>query len=242
MAAPTLQIGVTYTGTDEKHHNYVQWLQGNEAIKVHLLSPSITQPASLIQLDGIVLSGGIDIHPRFYGNTHLTFPFAPKHFNEERDLFEMDIFRNSQQLALPVLAVCRGLQLVNCLLGGTLLQDIGMVANAIHRHGQNDKAHGINLVSGTLLQSLTGLERTVVNSAHHQGIDQLAPGLRINCRSDDGLVEGAEWADPTGKAFFIGVQWHPERMYQLHLADSPVSKNLRDQFINEAGKKNGISI
>ncbi len=231
-----IKIGVTYTGTEEKHGNYEHWLRGNENIEIIILSPVNTEPKSIKNLDGIVLSGGLDMHPNYYQSDKTDYPNAPVNFNEIRDKFEVAVFKICHQNDIPLLAICRGMQLVNCVLGGTLTQDIGLVANAIHRYEINDKAHGINIVAGTLLNEITGVERSVTNSAHHQSIKILGKGLSINCTSDDGIIEGVEWVDQESNPFFIGVQWHPERMYKFHLGKSPVTKNIRDRFIMEIKK------
>ncbi|MCW3090907.1 MAG: hypothetical protein JWP81_1976 [Ferruginibacter sp.] len=233
MIARKIKIGITFTGTDEKHSNYLRWLKGNEPIDIVTLSPLATNLDSIANLDGIVLSGGIDMHPKYYHCNITRYPNAPDRFNEKRDAFEVAIFRLSQENHLPVLGVCRGMQLANCVLGGTLTQDIGPEGNVIHRYEHNDKAHGVNILPGTLMKAITGIERSVVNSAHHQCIEILADGLTTNCISDDGIIEGVEWADPQNKPFFLGVQWHPERMFKLNLGDSPVTKNIRDRFIRE---------
>lgn len=238
MYQPVIKIGVTYTGTDEKHSNYVQWLKGSEHMEIITLSPLHTELESIKHFDGIVLSGGIDMHPKYYHSDSINYPNAPEHFHENRDEFEMIVFEISQQYHIPLLGVCRGMQLVNCILGGTLIQDIGPEANAIHRYEHNDKAHGINIVPDTLLNEITGVERSVTNSAHHQSIFTLGKGLVSNCIADDGIIEGVEWTEKENKPFFMGVQWHPERMYKFHLMESPVSKNIRNRFIAEI--KNAI--
>ena len=232
-----IKIGVTYTGTDEKHSNYVQWLKGNEHIEIITLSPLHTELDGIQNFDGIVLSGGIDTHPKFYNSGITNYPNAPQHFNEKRDEFEIAVFEISQKSDIPLLAICRGMQLVNCIMGGNLKQDIGTVANAIHRFEQYDKAHAINIVPGSLLNEITGIDRTVINSAHHQAVDIVGKGLVINCSADDDTVEGIEWEDKKNKSFFLGVQWHPERMYKFHLNESPAAKSIRDTFINAIKKK-----
>ncbi|MBC7887008.1 MAG: gamma-glutamyl-gamma-aminobutyrate hydrolase family protein [Ferruginibacter sp.] len=228
-----IKIGVTYTGTDEKHGNYVQWLKGKDPVEIIALSPAHSDLESITSFDGIVLSGGIDMHPKYYQSSITAYPNAPEHFNEKRDEFEAAVFEISRQNNIPLLGVCRGMQLVNCMLGGTLEQDIGLVANAIHRFEKNDKAHGIHIVPGTLLNEISGLERSVVNSAHHQAIKTLGKGLTVNCKADDGIIEGVEFTENENGAFFLGIQWHPERMYKLQLSESPVAKNIRDRFITE---------
>lgn len=233
MKERVIKIGVTYTGTDEKHSNYVKWLKGSDSITISTLSPGRTDMETVRHLDGIVLSGGIDMHPKYYQSSITNYPNNPGKFHELRDEFEMEIYRISHENNIPVLGVCRGMQLINCILGGTLRQDNGITANAIHQYEHNDKAHGINIVANTLLSQVAGVKRSVVNSAHHQSIDLIGKGLVINCTSDDGIIEGLEWADKAGKPFFMAVQWHPERMYKLNLGESPLTKNIRDRFVEE---------
>lgn len=236
MIETIIKIGITCTGTDVKHNNYVNWLKVNKLIEITRLSLSEDNLEEVNNLDGIVMSGGLDMHPKFYQSEITDYPNAPTNFDEKRDEFEMAVFELSQIKSIPVLCICRGMQLVNCSLGGTLRQDIGPISNGIHQFEENDKAHGIDIVPDTLLQEITGFDRGVVNSAHHQSIDQLGIGLAINCTADDGIIEGIEWYNPENKSFFLGVQWHPERMFKLHLQDSPLTKNLRDRFINEIKK------
>jgi putative glutamine amidotransferase len=236
MIETLLKIGVTFTGTDEKHNNYVKWLQVNELVEITRLSLLDNNLDMVNELDGIVLSGGLDMHPKYYHSDIINYPNAPEKFDENRDEFEIAVFELSQRKRIPVLCVCRGMQLVNCILGGTLTQDIGPAANGIHQYQHNDKAHGINILPGTLLNEITGLQRTVTNSAHHQSINKLGKGLVVNCTSDDGIIEGIEWECQDDQSFLLGVQWHPERMFKFHLEESPVSKNIRDWFINEIKK------
>ena len=236
MKEDLIKIGVTFTGTDKKHSNYVNWLKGYDNIEIITLSYEVTELESIKDLDGIVLSGGVDMHPKFYNNRATDYPNNPINFEEKRDEFELEVFKISQQKAIPLLGVCRGMQLVNCALGGTLNQDNGVVANAIHRFENNDKAHGINILSGTLLQEIVGVNRSITNSAHHQSINKLGDGLAINCMADDEIIEGIEWQQKEGKSFFLAVQWHPERMYKFNLQASPVTKNIRNHFINAIKK------
>ena len=235
MTERTIKIGVTHTGTEEKHSNYVKWLKGEENIEVRALSPGPTKLDSIQSFDGIVLSGGIDMHPKYYQSSQLRYPNAPEFFHEQRDAFELDVFNITRKKNIPLLGVCRGMQLINCALGGTMVQDIGE-ANMIHRFEQNDKAHGINLIPGSLLNEIANQDRGVVNSAHHQAIKTLGNGLTVNCESDDGIIEGLEWKQKENCPFFLGVQWHPERMFKLGLAQSPFSKNIRDVFITAIKK------
>jgi putative glutamine amidotransferase len=234
---PAIKIGLTYTGTEEKHNNYVNWLRVNEHITIIRLSAEDNNLEAAKEMDGIVLSGGLDIHPRYYNNEVSDYVNAPECFNEQRDEFEKAVFEISQQFHIPVLGVCRGMQLVNCLLGGSLTQDIGDASNTIHRFEEIDKVHGVNLLPGTLLQEIISEEKTATNSAHHQSIYKTGEGLKINAVSDDEIVEGIEWAEPAGKPFFLGVQWHPERMFKSGLGQSPATINIRTRFLSECTMK-----
>ncbi len=234
----TIKIGLTYTGSEHKHINYVNWLKNDDpAIEIVKLSAADNNLELTQALDGIVISGGVDIHPKEYGSTMLNYANAPAAFDEARDQFEKAVYAISQQHNIPLLGVCRGMQLVNCILGGTLIHDLGDALNATHRFDEKDQLHEIHIEPGTLLYHITGKENELANSAHHQCIDRLGNELTINCTSGCGIIEGVEWSGNTRKSFFLGVQWHPERMYQHGLAESPLSQNIRDKFL-EAVKIN----
>jgi putative glutamine amidotransferase len=123
-----------------------------------------------------------------------------------------------------------------------MVQDGGEPGNSIHRsfkddnERQFDRAHAVRIVEDSLLGQVAGIKRGVVNSAHHQALGKLAEGLLANCYSDDGLVEGIEWADKKDKSFLLAVQWHPERMVDMYLHNSPLASNIRNHFIQEIKK------
>jgi len=236
---PTIKIGLTYTGSDEKHNYYADWLKGNDNIEITMLSEEAHNLHEVKVMDAVVLSGGVDAHPSSYGSNIIDYPNAPLLFNEKRDLFETAVFQLSQEQKIPALCICRGMQLVNCILGGDMTQDIGPDANDIHRNEGIDKKHNIAVLPGTLLSSITEVEKDAVNTAHHQCVNQLGSGLKVNAFSEDGIIEGVEWADKTNKPFFLGVQWHPERMFKLGMQSSPLSKSIREYFINEIKKSKG---
>jgi len=231
-----IRIGLTYTGTEEKHHNYVNWLKGDDPIEIIRLSAADNNLDKLAELDAVVLSGGVDTHPKNYGCAVTDYPNAPAKFQEDRDEFEIAVFQKSQELQLPVLAICRGMQLINCVLGGDLVQDIGPEANELHRSDTTDEKHEVIILPGTLLADIAQVAKDEANSAHHQCVHLLGKGLQINALSADGITEGYEWEEKYGKPFLLGVQWHPERMYKLGLAASPLSKNIREYFIDAVTK------
>lgn len=225
-----IRIGLTYTGSEAKHNNYVDWLKGNDNIEIIKLSAEDNNLELVKHVDALVLSGGIDTHPRYYGSDVLDYPNAPAIFNEARDEFEIAVFKLGQEKEIPTLCICRGMQLVNCLLGGDLIQDMGE-ANDLHRSSEADEKHDVIVLPNTLLSSIVHTRRDNANSAHHQCVDTLGDGLMVNAISEDGVVEGFEWQVKEHKPFLLGVQWHPERMYKLNIQDSTLSKNIREYFI-----------
>lgn len=231
-----IKIGLTYTGSDEKHEYYVNWLKGNDDIEIIRLSAEDDNLHLLKEVDAIVLSGGVDAHPQSYGSDNTSYPNAPAAFHKARDEFETAAFLLTQKLHIPVLGVCRGMQLINCVLGGDLIQDIGEEANDNHRNQGEDKMHPVLILPNTLLGEITGLQQDTANSAHHQCVHQLGAGLMVNAQSTDGIIEGIEWADKSEKPFMLGIQWHPERMFKLNLQAATLSKNIREYFIKQVQK------
>jgi putative glutamine amidotransferase len=229
-----MKIGLTYTGTGWKHENYVRWLQDGQEIEVIKLGH---EDGEFPDCDGLVLSGGVDIHPEFYGGALEYREY--RGWNRERDKFEVEVLKKAWGRGLPVLGVCRGLQLINVVKGGTLVQDLGILGDEVHQNEPEDKLHGVVLEGDGLLKGIVGKGEGIVNSAHHQAIGMLGEGLRINCRAEDGTIEGIEWARPAGRSFLLAVQWHPERMYVHGLPEASFYRAIRDKFINEIKKNHG---
>jgi putative glutamine amidotransferase len=228
-----MKIGLTYTGYGEKHQNYVRWLKGNDP-GISVIKLSVDGDANdITQCDALVLSGGIDIHPEMYGGQS-AYIKRPAAWKKDRDDFERSVFEFALKHDMPVLGVCRGLQLINVVLHGTLIQDLGEKGDERHEAINNkDKQHPVQVIGDTLLRDIAGGTIGEVNSAHHQAIDKLGHGLRINSRAEDGTIEGIEWADPAGKPFLLAVQWHPERMADR---ENPLTANVRQAFLRGIGK------
>jgi len=232
-----MKIALTYTGSDEKHNHYVRWLKVSEDIEVIKASAVDNNLHAIADCDALVLAGGRDIHPMFYKNQNTDYPHATGDFDEERDEFEIATFQLAEEKNIPVLGICRGMQLINCILNGTLKQDLGEALNKIHRaEAINDKTHGLNIEANSILNEITKAEHNVVNSAHHQAIDKLGEGLKVNCTADDGTIEGLEWAEPSNKPLLLCIQWHPERMFKFQLENAPLSGGIRNKFIEEIKK------
>ena len=231
-----MRIGLTYTGSDVKHDNYVRWIQdGDASVEVVRIEAGGADPG---ELDGLVLSGGVDIAPEFYSGDNV-YEHAPMSWERSRDLFEMEVLDRAIREGRPVLGVCRGLQLINVVLGGSLVQDLGEQGDATHEGVAGvDKQHEVIVDRGSLLGSVVGLGDGLVNSAHHQSIDRLGAGLRVSCTAADGTIEGIEWSDPADRGFLLAVQWHPERMYVNGFGDAGLFKAIRDSFIKAIKQKN----
>ncbi len=229
-----LTIGVT--GTEARYSNYPIWIKGSDAdIEIIQLVPA--NVGDLEKCDGIVLSGGIDTHPTFYKNERINYPLAPKEFNVLRDEFELSVFKYSLEKNIPVLAICRGMQLVNVALGGDLIQDIEESGKENHRrHGDMDGMHEITVVKNSLLHEITGCESGIINSAHHQALGKIANDLKVTAFSIDGIAEAVEWENKEGKPFLLCVQWHPERLAQEQ-KDNPFTCNIRKQFLITVNQK-----
>jgi len=173
-----------------------------------------TAPALLARCDGLVLPGGADVDPRRYGQepdprcSVVTVP--------EIDEAETAALRWAIEEDLPVLAICRGLQLANVALGGTLWQDLlaeGATTRSHQAQSRTELAHGLRIDPTSRLAAITGVDNVLVNTLHHQGLRELAAGLRPVGWSDDNLVEAAELERET---LFLGLQCHPEELAPEH--------------------------
>ncbi|MFA6457335.1 MAG: gamma-glutamyl-gamma-aminobutyrate hydrolase family protein [Bacteroidota bacterium] len=226
-------IFIGITETEALYDNYPVWIKGNDRT-IEILKLTSKNFDEIDKCSGIVLSGGIDIHPKLYGNKKLNYPNAPETFNEERDEFEIKVFHTSQKIGLPLLAICRGMQLVNACLGGTLLQDLEESNKSNHRKQHAiDSIHGITIERNSFLFSICNTTTETINSAHHQGIDLLAPGLRVSAWSSDGVAEVLERIDAHNHPFFLGVQGHPERFGKIQ-PNNILINTIRLQFIEAA--------
>ena len=229
-----MKIGLTRTENPEKHQYYIDWLKGNEDMEIVTLSANDNNLDEINSCDALVLSGGTDIDPVFYGGL-LHYPKAPEHWNRDRDVFELSLLQSALKQSKPMLGICRGMQLINVAFHGTLVQNLGVELNKIHE-GNPDKLHTVYIEDGSLLHEIAGAEKTEVNSAHHQSVDRPGEELVITAHSEEVVSESVEWKDPSGKPFLLAVQWHPERMFRFQLENSPLSKMIRERFITEIKK------
>lgn len=175
--------------------------------------------------DGLLLPGGGDMDPKFYGQERIPACGEP---NLLRDAAEPLLLRAFLATDKPVLGICRGIQVMNAVLGGDLYQDIKPLEHLPH-NGHWAKVHTVTVRRGTLLSRILGQDTVLVNSQHHQAVDRVAPGFTLAALSEDGIVEAIEKPDA---GFCLGVQWHPE---WLSDAD-PAMQGLFDAFVNACSK------
>ncbi|MEO7458142.1 MAG: gamma-glutamyl-gamma-aminobutyrate hydrolase family protein [Gemmatimonadaceae bacterium] len=167
--------------------------------------------AMLEGMDGLLLTGGEDIDPAHFGaerHPRLGDVHAP------RDAFEIALVRAAQRRRLPTLAICRGIQVANVALGGTLIQDIPSERPGAAAHDgdwpRSARVHEVSVTHGSMLAGALGAETLTVNSFHHQALDRVADGLTVVARAPDGIIEGAEWRRDDW--WLVAAQWHPEEL------------------------------
>lgn len=227
-----ITIGISKGSGSPKYGNYARWIVGDDPDVSVIDLAMVDDPAAAMEkVDGLLLTGGSDVDPRRYARPD----YAEKCFDvdEERDTREFLMLEVAEARDVPVLAVCRGLQIVNVFRGGSLIPHLpdrlgGSEAHA--KDGELDREHAIEVNPGTLLYKATRELSGTVNSAHHQAIDALGVGLVVSGRSSDGVIEAIEWGNPEGKQYLLGVQWHPERMND---PASPFAAGVREQFLFE---------
>jgi len=214
---PRIAITLELSAKGEKRVNYLDLAYAQaveEAGGMPLFFPSLPSPdffeQALTLIDGLVLTGGADIHPSFYGE-EITAPISLS--PDQRTEFDIQFFRAALKTGKAILAICHGMQIMNVALGGSLYQDLDTQrpGSLLHRQGEGKppSIHRVRVEPESRLTDLLGDMREFdVCSSHHQAIKVLGNGLKVNARSPDGLVEGIELPNYPR---VIGIQWHPEK-------------------------------
>lgn len=193
---------------------YLRALEGAGLIPLVVapLADPQTAVGLLDQVAGLVLTGGEDVDPAHYGA--VPHP-ALGTVHPERDATELALVQAARERDLPTLAICRGIQLLNVALGGTLVQDLPSQRPGALSHDPGDdrarRSHAVDVVEGSALAAALGATRIDANSFHHQAVEQVGAELRVTARAPDGVIEGVE-TDPDSPWSAIGVQWHPEEL------------------------------
>jgi putative glutamine amidotransferase len=197
-----MRAGVTYRfGNEVARYESALREVGIEPVRI---SPD--DPRSLDLLDGLLLTGGADVNPALYGDQRHPKTEDP---DDPLDELEMGLLRDALSAGLPVLAICRGMQLFNVFHGGTLIQHLDS-------HDSPDALHSIQIVPNSWLAAIIGEGEHAINSRHHQAVARVGDDLIVSARSSDGVIEALE---RPGKAFAVAVQWHPEDRILVSDAD-----------------------
>jgi putative glutamine amidotransferase len=214
---------------------YVRVLTSAGAVPwiVPLLDDEATLRDIYDYVDGVFLPGGVDVDPASYGEARAP---GSGRVDAERDRTELTLVRWAAAERKPVLGVCRGAQVINVAFGGTLYQDVAVQREGAIKHDyfptggrytRDQLVHDVRVVEGTQLAAALGVPQLAVNSMHHQGIRDLAPGLVVSALAPDGLIEGVE---ASNGQYLIGVQWHPESLVDA----DPRMRRLFATFIEAA--------
>ncbi|MFZ4619517.1 MAG: gamma-glutamyl-gamma-aminobutyrate hydrolase family protein [Bacteroidota bacterium] len=229
-----MKIAVTDTGRPVKQKLYVDWLQSFDA-NAQLVNVSYTsEEHDLSEFDGLVLTGGEDVDPLLSKASPVELVEA---IDRQRDDLEFHLLDQAIKLKMPILGICRGLQVTNVFLGGTLIADLPNAGYRPHTAAKDEPVmhHTVRVNEDSILNTVTGRKNGQINSYHHQAVLESAPDLLVTGQSEDGVVEALEWKERAGKSPMLLVQWHPERMTDR---SNPFTTAVGSFFFTEAKKFN----
>ena len=240
MSRPIIGVTCDYDidkQTSQLHRGYYDAIV--EAGGLPVLIPNIQEKyiaEILAPLHGILLTGGQDVDPEYFGEPPIP---GLGSINPFRDSLEIHLCRQAMEQDIPVLGICRGIQLMNIAMGGTIYQDLNSqwTFGQLQKHSQLApdwySSHEVELEENSKLAQIIGVQRLRTNSFHHQAVKEPAPCFEITARCGDGVVEGIE---SKSHSFAVGVQWHPEKMWQkddkmltLFKGLVTVARNRRDK-------------
>jgi putative glutamine amidotransferase len=237
-----VRIALTLDRDDDPETNdYVRSLvaAGVPRSAIEVVTP-LTETRLEGGFDALLLGGGVDVDPSRYGTDVL--PDGNVEVDAERDALDFALLEEALRARRPVLGICRGLQVINVALGGTLVQDLPSErpSPVIHQNPDSPpektkRDHTVSVAAGTRLAAIAGAGELAVNSRHHQAIARVAPGLAVSATAEDGVPEAVESSDPRrGGGWLMAVQWHPE-----NLAGDPAAAGLFAEFVRAARNGSG---
>ncbi len=241
IAHPELAgVGLQSKTLQVLEQSVAQWTASRDTLV--LMVPSVLQDGALLRssirvrdyadfLDGLVLQGGADVSPRAYGEE----PLRPEWSGDPvRDAYELELVHEFMEAGKPILGICRGMQLVNVALGGSLYQDVPthVPSDICHQSAEYElNGHEVSFTpGGQMAQWFGGISGGRVASIHHQAVNRLGKGMVVEATSADGVIEAIRW---TGRSFVCGVQWHPE-FHHVAGPDMLECTPLLDAFLHAA--------
>ena len=219
-----LRVAVTHRKDRKKVEPY---LAAVSSMDLEAVPVSPESAEAIEQFDALVLTGGADVAPARYGQTKSEETGEP---DITRDKMEAALLKRALASDLPVLAICRGMQLFNVEYGGTLIQHLEDAS--AHRRPGHLYVHDVQVLPGTKLAAILGEERYGVNSRHHQAVERIGEGLIVSAKAHDGVVEGLERPD---RRFALAVQWHPEDRLAVADGDRRLFEAFADAVRAAAG-------
>lgn len=229
-----IYIGISKGAPSEYYGNYSKYVNTVDSNVICLDLYHMPLDSALHLLDncsGLLISGGPDVYPGRYGQANDTIKCGSIDFY--RDTLEFALIEKAKALEMPILGICRGLQIFNVYHGGALYPDIpsDFDTTVVHRCKDTyDCYHNIRVSEASGLYKTAGINHGITNSNHHQGIQRIGKGIVAVARTDDGLIEAIEYENADAMPFFMGVQWHPERMDD----QNPFSLPIAMYFVQEA--------
>lgn len=233
-------IGITLNHREDTYFtirgNYIDSIirAGGTPVPLCYDEKKIELPEIIELLDGILFSGGEDVNPKYFGED---IDEKCGKICDDRDEFELKLYKYAVSKNIPIFGICRGIQLINVGAGGTLIQDIesytnGKILNEKHRQQPpyENFAHESKVIENTYFSELFGKDKISTNSMHHQAVKDLAPGFKAGVISEDGFIEAIYSENHN---FIAGVQWHPEFLWDM----TGETEKLFDAFIDAARKK-----
>jgi len=212
--------------------SYQNWLLHFDSTLVFYQAygmPTDSLEKILLEVDGLILTGGTDMHPSYHGKDSAVTQCGP--IDIYRDSLEIALVEHAFEIKLPIFGGCRGMQLLNVAKGGSLIIDIPLETNStIHQQKKGDAHHMV--YCHPWLARILEKDSAEVNSNHHQAVDDLASGFKVLACAQDSIIESVYWEDKTVHPFVLGVQWHPERMER----NNPMAANLARVFLKNLNR------
>lgn len=231
----TLRIAFSKASGSENYLQYVKWIKqyNRKIVCIDMINKTTEDAVKILEsCDGFVLTGGLDVDPTRFGKANDT---SRCDLDLHRDTLEFALIEKAMALKLPIIAICRGEQILNVAMGGSLIIDIPADHDTLIHHQTAEKTrsrHYVRVVPKTFLSKVSRVEGDTANSNHHQAVDKLAPCFKVSAWATDSIVEAYEWKEPKDKQFLLAVQWHPEGLDFKSKLSYPIGK----YFLKESRK------